>query len=122
MVRSFVGTSIQLGLLFQAGVVMTPWKLASSSSQHLRAGHEGGLLGRQVGCEILVELGGVQVIETVGGLFDRGGFAEVAGEAFSVIGLVLPGIRHVRGDIHQAGHRWIRPGFGGYGSAVAVCD
>jgi hypothetical protein len=41
---SFVGTSIQLGLLLHAGVVMTPLKLASAISTR-RTRHEGSLLG-----------------------------------------------------------------------------
>jgi len=50
MVRSFAATNIQLGLLLQAGVVMTALKLASAISTCERASKAACFAGR-VGCE-----------------------------------------------------------------------
>src|SRR6266567_7932184 len=52
-----------------------------SGVEYLRSRHEGGLLSRQVGCEVLMKLRGVKVCETICRLLYRGGFAEVTWEA-----------------------------------------
>src|SRR6202158_3103551 len=85
-----------------------------SSVEHLRSRHESGLLNRQVGCEVLMKLRGVEVRETVCRLLYRTRLAEVAWEALAVVGLILSGIGHVGRDVHQSGNRWIRSGFGNY--------
>src|SRR6202030_2923963 len=82
-----------------------------SCDEHLRSRHESGLLGRQVGCEVLMKLRGVEVSETVCCLLYRRRFAEVTWEALSGVGLTLSGIWHVGRDIHQSGNRWMRSGF-----------
>ncbi len=121
MVLSAAATNIQLGLLLHAGVVMTALKL-SALFKHLRACHECGLLSRQVGCEVLMKLRRVKVSEAVCCLLYRVRLAEVAGEALSVVSLILSRIRHVGCDVHQTGNRWVRPRFGNYGSPIAVSD
>src|SRR5882762_6929024 len=88
--------------------------------QDLRSRHESSLLSRQVGCEVLMKLRGVEVSETVCRLLYRTRLAEVTGEALSVVSLILSSIWHVGRDVHQTGDRWIRPGFGNYRSPVAV--
>src|SRR5713101_7419465 len=93
-----------------------------SCVEHLRSRHEGGLLSRQVGCEVLVKLRGVEVGETVCRLLYRSRLAEVTWEALSVVSLILSRVWHVSRDVHQAGNRWIRARFGNYGSPVAVRD
>src|SRR5436190_20380286 len=67
-----------------------------------------------------MELRGVEVSETVCRLLDRGRLAQVTGEALPVVGLILSGVRHVGRDVHQTGHRWIRPRFGDYSSPVTM--
>src|SRR6476660_9082974 len=71
-----------------------------SGVEHLRSRHESGLLSRQVGCEVLMELGGVEISETVAGLLYSSRLAEVTWEALSIIGLILSCIRHVRRDVY----------------------
>src|SRR4029077_2851170 len=93
-----------------------------SCVEHLRSRHEGGLLRRQVGCEVLMKLRGVEVSETVCRLLYRIRLAEVTWEALSVASLTLSSIWHVSRDVHQSGNRWIRARFGNYGSPVAVSD
>src|SRR5882762_6268957 len=93
-----------------------------SRVEHLRSRHESGLLGRQVGCEVLMKPRGVEVSETVCRLLDRRRLAEVTWEALSVVGLTLTGIWHVGRDVHQSGNRWIRSGFSNYSSPIAVSD
>src|SRR6266487_6620016 len=51
--------------------------------EHLRSRHESGLLRRQVGCEVLMKLCGVEVSETVCRLLYRSRLAEIAREALS---------------------------------------
>src|SRR6266513_3542197 len=85
-----------------------------SCIEHLRSRHASGLLGRQVGCEVLMELRGVEISETVCRLLYRSRFAEVTWEALSVVSLVFSSVRHVGRDVDKAGNRWIRPGFGNY--------
>src|SRR5882762_4934743 len=53
--------------------------------EHLRSRHESSLLGRQVGCEVLMKLRGVEVSETIGCLLYSPRLAEVTWEALSVI-------------------------------------
>jgi hypothetical protein len=48
--------------------------------------------------------------------------AEVTWEALSVASFTLACIWHVGRDVHQTGNSWIRPGFGNYGSPIAVTD
>src|SRR5713101_8114517 len=91
-----------------------------SCVEHLRLAHESGLLSRQVGCEVLMKLRGVEVSETVWSFLYRGRLAEVTWEALSVVSLVLSSVWHVGRDVHQTGNRWIRPRFGDYGSPVAM--
>src|SRR5437868_12011125 len=67
--------------------------------EHLRARHESGLLSRQVGCEVLMKLRGVEVSETVCSLLYRSRLAEVTGETFSIVSFVLASIRHVGRDV-----------------------
>src|SRR6266550_522433 len=90
--------------------------------EHLRSRHESGLLSRQVGCEVLMKLCGVEVSETVCRLLYRGRLAEVTWEALSVVSLILSSIRHVGRDVHQSGNRWIRSGFSNYRSPITVSD
>src|SRR6202040_1558124 len=66
-----------------------------SGVEHCGSSHESGLLSRQVGCEVLMELRGVEVSETVGCLLYRTRLAEVTRKAPSVVSLVLSRIRHV---------------------------
>src|SRR6266850_5722885 len=93
-----------------------------SKVEHLRSCHESGLFSRQVGCEILMKLRGVEVSKSIRCLVDRSGLAEVTWEALSVISLVFSGIRHVGRDVHQSGNRWMRSGFGNYRSPITVTD
>src|SRR5467141_3088854 len=74
-----------------------------SQIEHLRSRHESGLLSRQVGCEVLMKLRGVEVSETVCRLLYCARLAEVAWEAFSVVSLILSSIGHVGRDVHQSG-------------------
>src|SRR6266478_9540803 len=67
--------------------------------EHLRSRHESCLLSRQVGCEVLMKLRGVEVSETVCRLFYRSRLAQVTWEAFSVVSLVLSIIWHVGRDV-----------------------
>src|SRR5881275_2539974 len=39
--------------------------------EYLRSRHESGLLHRQIGCKVLMELGGIEVRETICSLLDR---------------------------------------------------
>src|SRR5690242_19739211 len=66
-----------------------------SRVEHLRSRHKCSLLSRQVGCEILMKLSGVEVSETISCLLYRVGFAEVAWEALSEVRLIFTCIRHV---------------------------
>src|SRR6267143_701285 len=93
-----------------------------SKVEYLRARHESGLLGRQVGCEVLMKLCGVEVSETVCRLLYRTRLAEVTWEALSVVRLVLSSVWHVGRDVHQTGDCWIRARFRDYGSAIAMSD
>src|SRR6267143_7291103 len=90
--------------------------------EDLCARHESGLVRRQVGCEVLMKLRGVEVSETVCRLLYRVRLAEVTGEALSVVSLILSSIWHVGSDVHQTGYRWIRPRLGNYRSPIAVTD
>jgi hypothetical protein len=64
----------------------------------------------------------VKVSETVPRFLYRSGLAEVTGEALSIVRLILSSIWHMGRDKDQANDGWIRPGFGNYGSAIAVTD
>src|SRR5205809_3133642 len=77
--------------------------------EDLCACHESGLLRRQIGCEVFMKLRGVEVSETVCRLLYRARLAEVTWETFSVDGLILSRIRHVRRDVDQTRNRWICP-------------
>src|ERR1700710_2950517 len=90
--------------------------------KHLRSRHEGGLLSRQVGCEVLMKLRGIEVSETVCRLLYRSRLAQVTWEALSVVSLILSSIWHVGRDVDQTGNGWIRPRFSNYGSAIAMSD
>src|SRR5258705_8310754 len=69
-----------------------------------------------------MELGGIEVRETICRLLYRTRLAEVTREALSVVRFVLSSVWHVRCDIHQSGNRWIRARFCNYGSPIAVRD
>src|SRR5271156_5761499 len=90
--------------------------------EYLRSRHESGLLRRQIGREIFVELVGIDVGETICRLFDRTRLAEVTRKALSVVRFVFPSVWHVRSNVHQSGNRWIRTRFRNPGSPIAVCD
>src|SRR6266436_4111337 len=70
-----------------------------SGVEHLRSSHERGLFRRQVGCEVLMKLRGVEISETVCRLLYRSRFAEVTWETFSVVSLILARIWHVGRDV-----------------------
>src|SRR5947209_17920885 len=89
-----------------------------SCIEHLRSRHESGLLSRQIGCEVLMELRGIEVSETVCRLLYRTRVTEVAWESFSVVGFVLARVWHVGRNVDQAGNRWIRPCFCNYRSPI----
>src|SRR5882724_5776512 len=93
-----------------------------SCVEHLRSRHESGLLSRQIGCEVLMKPSGVEVSETVCSLLYRSRLAEVTWKTLSVVSLILPSIRHVGRDVDQTNNRRIRPGFGNYGSSIAMSD
>src|SRR6266404_2151788 len=57
--------------------------------EHLRSRHESGLLRRQIGCEILMKLRGVQVSETVCRLLYCSRLAQVTWESLSVVSFIL---------------------------------
>jgi hypothetical protein len=80
-----------------------------SRSEHLRSRHESRLLSRQVGREVLMQLGGIEIGETICRLLYHSRLAEVTWEALTVVSLTLPSIRHVGRDVHQTGNPWIRP-------------
>src|SRR5450755_4702988 len=62
--------------------------------QHLGSCHEGGLLRREIGCEVFMKLLRVEVGEAVGCLLYRVRLAEVAGEALSVVRLIFSRVWH----------------------------
>src|SRR6266404_3741676 len=74
------------------------------SVEHLRSGHEGGLLSRKVGCEVLMKLRWVEVSKTVRCLLYCRRLAEVTGKTLSVVSLILSRIRHVGRDVDQSGN------------------
>jgi hypothetical protein len=69
-----------------------------------------------------MELGRIEVRETICRPLYRTRLTEVTGEALSVVGFVLSSVWHVRCNIHQSGNRWIRARFCDYGSPIAVRD
>src|SRR5580700_7155097 len=69
-----------------------------------------------------MKLSRIDIRETVRSFLYGARFGQVAWETLSVVSLVLSSIRHVRRDVHQADHRWIRAGFCNYGSPIAVRD
>src|SRR6266516_4511159 len=93
-----------------------------SQVEHLRSRHESRLLGRQVGCEVLMKLRGVEVSETVCRLLYRGRLAEVTWEALSVVGLILSSVWHMGRDVDQSRDQWIVARFGDHSSAVAMSN
>src|ERR1700678_3019169 len=93
-----------------------------SRVEYLRSRHEGGLLCRKVGCEILMELRRVEISETICRFLYRSRLAKVAWETLSVVRLILASVWHVGGDINQSDDRWIRSGFGNYRSTVTMSD
>src|SRR5258707_10516326 len=93
-----------------------------SCVEHLRSRHERSLGSRQICCEVLMKLRGVEVSETVNRLFYRGRLAEITLESLSVVSLTLSGIRHVGRDVNQPGNRWVRTRFGNYGPPIAMID
>src|SRR5258707_578976 len=66
-----------------------------SCVEHLRSRHERSLGSRQICCEVLMKLRGVEVSETVNRLFYRGRLAEITWESLSAVSLTLSGIRHI---------------------------
>ncbi len=121
MILSFVATNIQLGFASPGSRCDDRFEIVSRV-EHLRSCHESSLRGRQVSCEVLMKLRGVEVSETVGRLLYRSRLAEITGESLSVVSLTLSGIRHVSRDVNQPGHRWVRPRFGNDGSSIAVSN
>ncbi len=71
--------------------------------EYLRSRHESSLLRRQISCEVLMKLRGVEVSETVHRLPYRTRLAEVAWEALAVVRLVLSRVGHVRRDVYKTG-------------------
>src|SRR6266478_3882172 len=68
--------------------------------EHLRSRHESSLLSRQVGCEVLMKLRGVEVSETVCRLLYRVRFAEIARESFSVVRFIFASVWHMGRDVN----------------------
>src|ERR1700730_13060500 len=93
-----------------------------SGVEYLRPRHERGLLRRQVVCEVLMKLRGVEIGETVGCLLYRSRLAELTWETLSVVCLILSSVWHVGRDIYQSGNWWIRSGFSNYGVSITVSD
>src|SRR6266478_1511462 len=93
-----------------------------SQVEHLRSCHESGLLSRQVGCEVIVKLCGIEVSETVCRLLYRSRLAEIAREAFPVVSFIFAGIWHVRRDVNQCHDLRVVRGFGDYRSTITVSD
>ena len=121
MILSLAATSIQLGLLLQAGVVMTALKFSAALSTCDRAMKAACSADRSA-AKYLMKLRGVKVSETVSGLLYRSRLAEITWEKLSLVSLILSSIWHVGSDVHQTGDRRIRPRFGNYRSPVAVSD
>ena len=69
-----------------------------------------------------MELRGIEVSETICRLLYRSRLAEVTGETFSIVSLIISRIRHVGRDVDQTNNRWIRSRFGDYGAAITVGD
>src|ERR1700689_3530045 len=69
-----------------------------------------------------MKLGRVDIGEAVRRFLYGARFGEVAREALSVVRLVLSSVWHVRRDVHQTNNRRVGPGFGKYGSPVAMSD
>src|ERR1700761_966587 len=91
-----------------------------SCVEHLRSRHESGLLRRQIGGEVLMELGWIEVREAICCLLYRARLAEVTREALAVVRFVLSSVWHVRCNVHQSSNGWIRARFRNYGSPIAV--
>src|SRR6267378_710195 len=68
--------------------------------EHLRSRHESSLLSRQVGCEVLMKLRGVEVSETVCRLLYRVRFAEIARESFPVVRFIFASVWHMGRDVN----------------------
>src|SRR4030088_2480261 len=64
------------------------------SVEYLRSRHESGLLRRQIGREVLMKLGGIEVRETTCRLLYCTRLAEVTREALSVVCFVLSRVWH----------------------------
>ena len=77
----------------------------------LRSRHECGLLSRQIRREILMELRGIKVSETVCRLLYRTRLAEITRKALSVVSLILASVRHMGCNVDQSNNQRIRPGF-----------
>jgi hypothetical protein len=89
--------------------------------EYLRARHERGLLRRQVGCEVLMKLRGIQVSEAVCRLLYRTRLLRALGKRFPS-SASFSSVWHVGCDVHQSDNGWIHPSFGNYGSPIAVSD
>jgi hypothetical protein len=61
--------------------------------EHLRSPHQSGLLRRQIGCEVLMKLRGVEVSETVCRLLYRSRLTEIARESLSVVSFIFASVR-----------------------------
>src|SRR6266446_1544350 len=88
--------------------------------EDLRPRHERGLRSRQVSCEVLMKLRGVEISETVCRLLYRSRLAEITWETFSVVSFIFARIGHMGRDVDQTNNRWIRPGFCNYRSAITM--
>ena len=80
MVLSFVATNIQLGLGSPRSCRDDCFEIVGQV-EHLRSRHESGLFRRQIGCEVLMKLSGVEISETVCSLLYRSRLAEVTWES-----------------------------------------
>ena len=103
MVRSLPATSIQLGLVLQAAVVMVAEKLLAKLRTCERA-MKAGLLHEKIGSKVLMKLRRIEVRETICRLFQRTRFREVTRKALPVISFVFPSVWHVRCDVSQSGN------------------
>src|SRR5260370_16333655 len=69
-----------------------------------------------------MKLRGIEVSEPVCRLVYRRRLAEVTWEALSVVSLVLSRVWHVGRNVYQTNNRWVRSGFGDYGSPITMSN
>jgi len=101
MVLSAPATTIQLGLLLHAAVVMNRFEIVGKV-EYLRSRHESGLLRGQVGGEVFMKLRRVEVRETVRRLLYRTRLAEVAwGKRLPSSASFSPSVGHMGRDVYK---------------------